>query len=72
MAEAIRYFIDGQIEYFNRGYRVIETEVELRGIYQGLRFEGIVDRVDKSRDISYFDYRWPVEWIPSDGITMSF
>ncbi len=40
------YFIDGQIEYFNMGYRVIETESRIEGDISGLRFEGIVDRVD--------------------------
>ena len=51
-------FLKSQIEYFKSGYRVIETEKRIRGEILGLKFEGIIDRIDRNIDnINIFDYK---------------
>ena len=51
-------FIQKQIEYFKSGYRVIETEKRIEGEILGLKFNGIIDRVDRDGDnINIFDYK---------------
>jgi len=51
-------FIEAQIEYFKMGYRVIEREKRVRGEICGLKFEGVIDRVDTNGvDINLFDYK---------------
>ncbi len=43
-------FIDTQIDHFIDGWRVEEIEEDIAGVINGIRFKGIVDRIDKNGD----------------------
>jgi len=40
-------FLASQIDYFRAGWRVIEREKETIGTIQGIKFKGVVDRIDQ-------------------------
>jgi CRISPR/Cas system-associated exonuclease Cas4 (RecB family) len=51
-------FIDAQIEHFKMGYRVIEREYHISGDIAGIKFNGVVDRIDESSDsVLVIDYK---------------
>ena len=51
-------FIDKQIDHFIDGWRVEEIEKSIEGTINGIRFKGIVDRIDKNEDIRLIlDYK---------------
>ncbi len=43
-------FIENQIEHFKTGWRVIEREKRIVGEIEGIRFKGVVDRIDRRED----------------------
>ncbi len=51
-------FIESQIEHFIDGWRVEEIEKNIAGTINGIRFKGVVDRIDRNRDKSLIlDYK---------------
>ncbi|SFV61891.1 FIG00388203: hypothetical protein [hydrothermal vent metagenome] len=56
--EKLTKFIENQIYHFKAGWRVVEREKQIVGEIGGLRFKGIVDRVDKSdKQTLILDYK---------------
>jgi len=45
--EKLKGFVETQIEHFNAGWKVVETEAEVQGEIGGLRFKGRIDRIDQ-------------------------
>jgi ATP-dependent helicase/nuclease subunit B len=48
LIQKLEPFINMQISHFKSGYRIIEKEVEINGIIEGLRFGGRCDRIDQN------------------------
>jgi CRISPR/Cas system-associated exonuclease Cas4 (RecB family) len=56
--EKLKKFILNQVEHFNAGWRVLEREKHIVGEIGGIRFKGVVDRVDKREsDTLILDYK---------------
>ena len=54
----LKSFISKQIEYFKQGYKVVETEYNIKGTIAGLEFRGVVDRIDQdSTHTVVIDYK---------------
>ena len=54
----LKPFIAKQIEYFKQGYKVVETEYNIKGTIAGLEFRGVVDRIDQdSTHTVVIDYK---------------
>ncbi len=45
--ERLIRFIETQIEHFRVGWRVVERERQIEGVIRGIKFKGIVDRIDQ-------------------------
>lgn len=45
--EKLKDFTEAQIEHFDVGWKVVETEAEVQGEIGGLRFKGRIDRIDQ-------------------------
>jgi hypothetical protein len=48
--EKLKKFIKNEIKRFENGYRFYDAEISLRGILEGIRIKGVIDRIDKKDD----------------------
>lgn len=51
-------FISNQIDHFKMGWRVVETEKKIQGNIGGIKFKGVIDRIDRNGTrIQIIDYK---------------
>lgn len=54
----MKRFLESQISHFRKGWRVVEREKQIIGTIGGIKFKGVVDRIDQNgKKTAIFDYK---------------